>query len=117
MTDIPFSSFADAVAWMDGHIDYESKMPSRRALPTLDRMRELVHLLGNPERSYPLVHLTGTNGKGSTAGMLTSLMGAMGLSVGTYTSPNLSHVNERIARNGAPIDDEPFAGVLSTLAG
>ncbi|MGH8996955.1 MAG: bifunctional folylpolyglutamate synthase/dihydrofolate synthase [Acidimicrobiales bacterium] len=117
MTDIPFSSFADAVAWMDGHIDYESKMPSRRALPTLDRMRELVHLLGNPERTYPLVHLTGTNGKGSTAAMLTSLMAAMGLSVGTYTSPNLSHVNERIARNSAPIDDESFAGVLSTLAG
>ncbi len=117
MTQIPFSSFADAVAWMDGHIDYESKMPSRRALPTLDRMRELVHLLGNPERTYPVVHLTGTNGKGSTAAMVSSLMDAMGLSVGTYTSPNLSRVNERIARNGVPIDDESFATVLSTLAG
>lgn len=117
MTQIPFSSVGDAIAWLDGHIDYESKTPSRRALPTLDRMRELVHLLGNPERTYPLVHLTGTNGKGSTAAMTTSLIGAMGLSVGTYTSPNLSRVNERIARNGEPIDDESFAAVLSTLAG
>ena len=116
MTQIPFSSLTEASAWLDGHIDFESKMPSRRSLPTLDRMRELVHLMGNPERTYPSVHLTGTNGKGSTAAMITSLLGAMGLSVGTYSSPNLTQVNERIARNGAPIDDESFAMVLSTLA-
>jgi len=116
VTQIPFSSLTEAAAWLDGHIDYESKMPSRRALPTLDRMRELAHLLGNPERTYPSVHVTGTNGKGSTAAMITSLIGAMGLSVGTYSSPNLSRINERIARNGVPIDDESFAMVLSTLA-
>jgi dihydrofolate synthase/folylpolyglutamate synthase len=79
-------------------------------------MRELVHLLGNPERTFPSVHLTGTNGKGSTAAMITSLFGAMGLSVGTYSSPNLTAINERIARNGEPIDDESFATVLATLA-
>ena len=116
MTQIPFSSLTEAATWLDGHIDYESKMPSRRALPTLDRMRELAHLMGNPERTYPSLHLTGTNGKGSTAAMITSLIGAMGLSVGTYSSPNLSRINERIARNGVPIDDESFAMVLSTLA-
>jgi dihydrofolate synthase/folylpolyglutamate synthase len=116
VTQIPFSSLTEAAAWLDGHIDFESKMPSRRSLPTLDRMRELVHLLGNPERTYPSLHLTGTNGKGSTAAMITSLLGAMGLSVGTYSSPNLTAINERIARNGEPIDDESFAMVLSTLA-
>ena len=116
MTQIPFSSLTEAAAWLDGHIDFESKMPSRRSLPTLDRMRELVHLLGNPERTFPSVHLTGTNGKGSTAAMITSLFGAMGLSVGTYSSPNLTAINERIARNGEPIDDESFATVLATLA-
>jgi dihydrofolate synthase/folylpolyglutamate synthase len=116
VTQIPFSSLIEAAAWLDGHIDFESKMPSRRSLPTLDRMRELVHLLGNPERTYPSLHLTGTNGKGSTAAMITSLLGAMGLSVGTYSSPNLTAINERIARNGEPIDDESFATVLSTLA-
>jgi dihydrofolate synthase/folylpolyglutamate synthase len=116
VTQIPFSSLSEAAAWLDGHIDFESKMPSRRSLPTLDRMRELVHLIGNPERTYPSLHLTGTNGKGSTGAMVTSLLGAMGLSVGTYSSPNLTAINERIARNGDPIDDESFANVLSTLA-
>lgn len=115
--DLPFASVSEAVAWLDGHIDYEARMPARRALPTLDQMRELAHLMGNPERTYPSIHLTGTNAKGSTAAMITSVLGAMGLSVGTYTSPNLTRVNERIARNGEPIDDDALAEVLSTLAG
>ena len=116
MTEVPFASLLEAAQWLDGHIDYESKMPSRRSLPTLDRMRELCHLMGNPERTYPSVHLTGTNAKGSTAAMVTSLFASMGLSVGTYTSPNLASINERIARNGEPIDDDSLASVLSTLA-
>ncbi len=106
-----------AVRWLDGHVDFESKMPSRREIPTLNRMRELAHLMGNPERAYPSVHVTGTNAKGSTVAMIASLLAAMGLSVGTYTSPNLERVNERIARNTEPIDDESLAAVLSTLAG
>ncbi len=91
-------------------------MPSRRALPTLDRMRELVDLLGHPEQAFPSIHVTGTNGKGSTAAMITALLGANGLSVGTYTSPNLSRVNERISRNAEPITDESFTELLSALS-
>jgi dihydrofolate synthase/folylpolyglutamate synthase len=116
-THIPFSALPEAIAWLDGHIDYEAQMPTRRSVPTLDRMRELAHLLGNPERTYPSLHLTGTNAKGSTAAMVTAILVAMGLSVGTYTSPNLERVNERIARNNEPIDDDSLAEVLSTLAG
>lgn len=112
----PFASLAEALEWLDGHIDYEATLPSQRTIPTLDRMRELVSMLGDPERAYPAVHLTGTNGKGSTAAMVTSLFGAMGLTVGTYTSPNLSRVNERIARAGEPIDDASFTEVLTQLA-
>ena len=115
--NLPFSSLADALAWLDGHVDFESKMPTRRSLPTLDRMRELVHLLGNPERAYPSVHITGTNAKGSTAAMLTALFCSMGLSVGTYTSPDLERINERICLGKEPIDDDSLAAVLSTLAG
>ena len=74
-------------------------------------------ILGDPQRAYPSVHLTGTNGKGSTAAMVTALFGAQGLTVGTYTSPNLYRVNERISRNGEPIDDDAFRAVLETLAG
>jgi dihydrofolate synthase / folylpolyglutamate synthase len=116
-TNLPFASASEALTWLDGHIDYEAQMPPRNALPTLDKMRELAHLMGNPERTYPSIHVTGTNAKGSTAALLTSLLGAMGLSVGTYTSPHLARVNERIARNEEPIDDDALAEVLSTLAG
>ncbi len=112
----PFPSLEDALTWLDGHIDFESKVPSRRSLPTLDRMRELMTMLGDPQDAYPAVHLTGTNGKGSTAAMVTALLGARGLAVGTYTSPNLERVNERIARAGSPIDDVSFSEVLHLLS-
>ena len=115
MAGPPFTSLHEALAWLDGHTDFESTAPSRRALPTLDRMRELCTLLGDPERAFPSIHLTGTNGKGSTAAMVTALLGANGLSVGTYTSPNLTKVNERLARDGVPIDDEEFTALLGSL--
>jgi dihydrofolate synthase/folylpolyglutamate synthase len=79
-------------------------------------MRALMVLLGDPHEAYPAIHITGTNGKGSTAAVTTSLLGAQGLTVGTYTSPNLSRVNERISRNGEPIDDEALVEVLESLA-
>ena len=111
-----FSDLPDALDWLDSHIDFESSMPTRHTLPSLDRMRALAALLGDPQSAYPVIHITGTNGKGSTAAMTTSLLAAMGLTVGTYTSPNLARVNERIARNGEPIDDEAFTDVLDSLA-
>jgi dihydrofolate synthase/folylpolyglutamate synthase len=113
---LPFAGLPDALAWLDGHVDFESNMPRRRALPTLDRMRALTALLGEPQDSIPSIHVTGTNGKGSTSAMATALLMAKGLTVGTYTSPNLHDVAERLARNGVPIDDASFAGVLSELA-
>ena len=111
-----FADLSEALDWLNGHVDFESAMPTNRTLPSLDRMRVLAGLLGDPQTAYPVIHITGTNGKGSTAAMTTSLLSAMGLSVGTYTSPNLARVNERIARNGEPIDDESFTEVLDSLA-
>ncbi|MGA8725699.1 MAG: folylpolyglutamate synthase/dihydrofolate synthase family protein [Acidimicrobiales bacterium] len=111
-----FDDLPQALEWLDSHIDFEASMPQRRALPTLDRMRELTDLLGDPQAAYPALHITGTNGKGSTAAMVTALLAEQGLTVGTYTSPNLSRVNERIARNGQPIDDESFVEVLASLS-
>ncbi len=111
-----FDDLTDALAWLDGHIDFESVMPTRRAIPTLDRMRALMAVLADPQDAAPAVHLTGTNGKGSTAAMVTALLRAKGLSVGTYTSPNLSRVNERLAVGGRPIDDGAFVEVLESLA-
>jgi dihydrofolate synthase/folylpolyglutamate synthase len=112
----PFVGLDPALEWLDNHIDYEANMPTRRALPTLDRIRALMAVLGDPQESIPSVHVTGTNGKGSTSAMVSALMVAQGLNVGTYTSPNLHRVSERLSRNGEPIDDETFAGVLSELA-
>jgi dihydrofolate synthase/folylpolyglutamate synthase len=113
---VNFDDLPEALAWLDSHIDFESNMPARRAFPTLDRMQELMRLLGDPQDAYPTVHITGTNGKGSTAAITTALLGAQGLTVGTYTSPNLSRVNERISRNGEPIEDGVFVEVLESLA-
>jgi len=113
---VPFDDLPEALAWLDSHIDFESAMPTRRALPSLDRMRDLARLLGDPQQAYRSVHITGTNGKGSTSAMATALLGAQGLTVGTYTSPNLSRVNERLARNGEPIDDTAFTELLEALA-
>ena len=116
MPSVGFSDLTSALSWLDSHIDFESSMPNRRALPTLDRMRALMALLGDPQESIPTVHVTGTNGKGSTSAMVTALLMAQGLSVGTFTSPNLHTVAERLARNAEPIDDESFVAVLSELA-
>jgi dihydrofolate synthase / folylpolyglutamate synthase len=113
---VSFADLPDALAWLDAHIDFESKMPTRRSVPTLERMWSLTHLLGDPQTAYPSVHITGTNGKGSTASMVTALLGAQGLTVGTYTSPNLQRVNERLSRNGEPIDDDLFLDLLESLA-
>lgn len=106
----------DALAWLDEHTNYELAMPTRLGAPTLDRIRELCRILGDPEKACPVVHITGTNGKGSTARILTALLMANGLTVGTYTSPNLATVNERLARDGNPIDDDELAEVLGSLA-
>ncbi len=113
---LPFSSLDEAVAWLDAHIDFEANMPRRRAVPSLDRMRALMSLLGEPQRSIPSIHITGTNGKGSTSAMASTLLMAKGLSVGTYTSPNLHVVAERLARNAERIDDGSFTEVLGELA-
>jgi dihydrofolate synthase/folylpolyglutamate synthase len=111
-----FASVHDAISWLDSHVDFESNVPRRRSVPTLERMRELMDVLGDPEHAYPAIHLTGTNGKGSTAAMASALLSARGLSVGTYTSPNLSQVNERISRSGSSIDDGSLREALSTLS-
>src|SRR5579859_1536032 len=89
----------------------------RAVPPDLSRMRTLVDALGHPERVAPVIHVTGTNGKTSTARCLTSLLAAKGLRVGTYTSPHLEAINERIATDGEPIADDDLAAVLNELQG
>ena len=79
---------------------------------SLDAMERLCGLLGDPQTSYPVIHITGTNGKGAVAAMVTKLIEASGLTAGTYTSPHLLSINERIGRNGEPIGDDDLAEAL-----
>jgi dihydrofolate synthase/folylpolyglutamate synthase len=88
---------------------------TRTAVPTLDRMWALVDILGHPETAAPVIHVTGTNGKTSTARCLTSLLTAKGLRVGTFTSPHLQAINERLAADGEPISDADLVSVLGQL--
>jgi dihydrofolate synthase/folylpolyglutamate synthase len=87
-----------------------------RMVPGLDRMRTLLALLGEPERSFPSLQVTGTNGKTTTTGMISCLLGALGLAAGGYTSPHLQDVRERIRVATKPISRAAFAERLSELA-
>ena len=101
-------NYAEALRALD------ERIPTRM-VPDLDRMRALSDLLDHPQRTYPSIHITGTNGKTTTAWVATELLRAVGLSVGTYTSPHLHHVRERIAFDGEPISEDEFAQTLTYL--
>jgi dihydrofolate synthase/folylpolyglutamate synthase len=79
-------------------------------------MRRLCAVLGDPQDDQPALHITGTNGKGSVARMAAALLGAHDLTVGTFTSPHLEAINERLSRNAEPIGDDALARVLTDLA-
>jgi dihydrofolate synthase/folylpolyglutamate synthase len=110
----------DALAYLGAHYNMEAGMgaPSgarERGAPTLDRISRLLTYLGGHD-AYPVIHLTGTNGKTTTARMITQLLVAAGFRVGAYTSPNLETVNERIALDGNPISDEALAEALYAVS-
>ena len=129
----------EALAFLNGHYNFESGLtndvagvapwvgmpldqaqahaqpPRRLDPPSLSRMRRLLTFLGDPQLDVPILHITGTNGKGSTARMAAALLHASGRRVGTYTSPHLERLNERIAMNGVSIDDTDLAVVLTAL--
>ncbi len=81
----------------------------------LERMERALDALGRPERRFPVLHVGGTNGKGSTCAMAAAALAEAGLSVGLYTSPHLVRFNERIAVGGAPIDDGALAEAIDTI--
>jgi dihydrofolate synthase/folylpolyglutamate synthase len=89
-------------------------MPTRMG-PSLERISRLAELLDHPERTAPAVHLTGTNGKTTTARMVASLLAAFGVGAGVYTSPHLQDVRERVALATRPISTEEFAETWAYL--
>lgn len=106
--------YAGALGYLDDHASYDST--GRITSPTIERIARLCATMGDPQHAYPVIHVTGTNGKGSTAQMITRLLMASGLRVGTYTSPHLDRVNERLARDAEPIGDEDFAEQIAAVA-
>ena len=81
----------------------------------LGRMQRAVDLLGNPEKTYPIIHVTGTNGKGSTIAFMRELFVAHGKKVGAFTSPHIISIHDRICINGQPIADEDFIRIANQV--
>ncbi|MDX6201677.1 MAG: dihydrofolate synthase / folylpolyglutamate synthase [Frankiales bacterium] len=92
-----------------------ARMP-QRMVPDLDRIIDLTDLLGSPQRAYPSIHVTGTNGKTSTARMIDALLRSFGLTTGRATSPHLESMRERISLDGEPLTEEQFAAVYAEVA-
>ena len=94
----------------------QSRWPEHRVAPSLARVAALTELLGDPQRAYPVIQIAGTNGKGSTAIMIESLLLALGLRVGRISSPHLSDVTERVSIDGVPIGIDAFDELVSDVA-
>lgn len=101
--------YHDAVAYLDRHIGLGGQ-------PGLERMNDLLEYMGHPEDGYPLIHVAGTNGKTSTSRLATLILLGHGLTTGTYTSPHLQKVEERLAVNGRFATEEEFALAVSDVA-
>src|SRR4051794_6019014 len=93
-----------------------SRWPETKLEPSLDRITAFLDVLGNPQTGYPVVHLTGTNGKTSTSRMIDTLLRALDLRTGRFTSPHVETMNERISVDGEPLTDEEFVAAFNDVA-
>jgi len=98
------------------HAELLARTPESAVQPRLGPVRDVLELLGDPQRAYPVIHLTGTNGKTSTARFAERLLREMNLRTGRFTSPHLTSVTERISIDGEPISDEGFVAVHEDVA-
>ena len=93
-----------------------SRWPETRLEPSLDRIAAFTELLGDPQRAFRVVHLTGTNGKTSTSRMIDTLLRGLDLRTGRFTSPHVERMSERIGIDGEPLDDEAFVRAFNDVA-
>ena len=101
--------YFEAVAYLNRHIGHGVK-------PGLERIEDLLAMMGSPHEGYPIVHVAGTNGKTSTARMTSLLLASHSLTTGTYTSPHLQRVEERLAVDGRFSTTDEFALAVSDVA-
>lgn len=107
-------NFSEALVYLDEHASYEKT--GRITEPSIDTIRHLLVALGDPQEDFKVIHVTGTNGKGSTSQIITKLLMAHGLKVGTYSSPHLEDVRERIQVDGELISERDFADSVAAIA-
>jgi len=93
-----------------------ARWPESRLEPSLDRIAALTELLGDPQTTYPVIHLTGTNGKTTTSRMIDTLIRAAGLRTGRFTSPHVESMTERVSVDGEPLSEEAFVGAYNDIA-
>ncbi len=112
------NSYASALRWLYNHTDHERMriVTYNSRTFSLERMRRLLELLGNPHEQIKCVQVAGTKGKGSTCAMLASMLQACGYTVGLYTSPHLIDLRERIAINGQMISQSEMTDLIKLIA-
>jgi dihydrofolate synthase / folylpolyglutamate synthase len=115
MSDSP-PSFDTVESYVAAEQALLSRWPETRLEPTLDRIAALTELLGDPQRAYPLIHLTGTNGKTSTSRMVDTIVRASGLRTGRFTSPHVESMTERICVDGEPLTERQFVDAYNDIA-
>ena len=114
MTDTPAPRLAETFDEVEDAL--LSRWPETRLEPSLDRIRAFTEVLGDPQNSYPVIHLTGTNGKTSTSRMIDTLLRALDLRTGRFTSPHVERMTERISVDGEPLADEDFVRAFNDVA-
>jgi dihydrofolate synthase / folylpolyglutamate synthase len=118
MTDLPDDAVAPRLAetYAEAEDALLSRWPETKLEPSLDRITAFLDLLGNPQAGYPVIHLTGTNGKTSTSRMIDTLLRALDLRTGRFTSPHVERMSERISVDGEPLSDEEFVAAFNDVA-
>lgn len=107
---------AEAERLLALEVELIRRAPESQIEPTLDRVQAVLDLLGNPERSFPAIHVAGTNGKSSTSAVIDALLTAYGLRTGRFTSPHLETVRERIRVDGEPVSTERLLAAWDDVA-
>ncbi|WP_026460119.1 bifunctional folylpolyglutamate synthase/dihydrofolate synthase [Schaalia suimastitidis] len=111
------ATHADLVAKVnDIYRNIVARAPEHKVQPSIARVEAVLDILGDPQHTYPSVHITGTNGKTSTARMVDAILSAAGMKVGRFTSPHLSDVRERISLEGEPISHQAFIAAWEDVA-